>query len=110
MDEQFAHDSAGGAAERRREELSNLTDRFFASGGIVKRRTPALTEDLQRALERLNPRQRTVYRARRLTDPPVPREKVARQLGIRDSTQISRIQRQAEQKIAKMLNAKVSPA
>jgi RNA polymerase sigma factor (sigma-70 family) len=110
VDEQFAHDSAGGAAERRREKLSNLTDRFLASGGIVKRRTPALTEDLQRALERLNPRQRTVYRARRLTDPPVPREKVARQLGIRDSTQISRIQRQAEQKIAKMLNAKVSPA
>jgi RNA polymerase sigma-B factor len=110
IDEPFAHDSAGGAADRRREELSNLTERYFASGGIIKRRTPALTEEVQRALERLNPRQRAVYQARRLTDPPEPREKVARRLGIRDSTQISRIQRQAENRIAKMLNAKVSSA
>ena len=118
LDGLFTHDSAAakgdlqlrGEANQRREELSNLTARYLAGGGAISRRTPALTEDLKGAIARLNPRQQMVYRSRVLTDPPVPRDKIARQLRIRDSTQISRIQRQAERKIAKMLKAKVSPA
>jgi len=117
-DELFTHDSAAakgdlqlrGEANRRREELSNLTARYLAGGGAIKRRTPVLTEDLKGAIARLNRRQELVYRSRVLTDPPVPRGKIARELGIKDSTQISRILRQAEEKIAKMLKAKVSPA
>ena len=118
LDGLFTHDSAAakgdlqlrGEANQRREELSNLTARYLAGGGAIKRRTPALTEDLKGAIARLNRRQELVYRSRVLTDPPVPRGKIARELGIKDSTQISRILRQAEEKIAKMLKAKVSPA
>jgi hypothetical protein len=120
LDELFARDSAAAksdlrlrrAASQRQEELSKLTARYLESGGSIKRRTPrtpTLTEDLQRAIAKLNARQEAVYRGRVLTDPPVTRDRLARQLGIRDSTQISRIQRQAECKVAKILKPKVSP-
>jgi DNA-directed RNA polymerase specialized sigma subunit len=92
-----------------RKSISTLTARYLESGGNIKCRTPTLTEDLQRAIAKLNARQQAVYRGRVLTDPPVTRDRLARQLGIRDSTQISRIQRQAERKIAKILKRKVSP-
>jgi RNA polymerase sigma factor (sigma-70 family) len=92
-----------------RGKLNNLTARYLASGGEVKHKTPTLTEDLQRAMAKLNARQQAVYQGRVLTDPPVTRDRLARQLGIRDSTQISRIQRQAERKIARILKPKVSP-
>jgi hypothetical protein len=93
-----------GLSHRRREELTNLTDQFFANGGAIRtsRRGAPLTDALQRAIARLKPRQQAVYRARVLTDPPVPRDKLARQLGIRDPTQVSRILRQAERKVARM--------
>jgi DNA-directed RNA polymerase sigma subunit (sigma70/sigma32) len=120
LDELFARDSAAAksdlrlrrAASQRQEELRKLTARYLESGGSIKRRTPrtpTLTEDLQRTIAKLNARQQAVYRGRVLTDPPVTRDRLARQLGIRDSTQISRIQRQAECKVAKILKPKVSP-
>ena len=54
---------------------------------------------IEAALAKLNPRQRTVYRGRRLTKPPKTRAELARQLGIADETQISRIERQAVRKM-----------
>lgn len=58
-------------------------------------------------LPKLNQKQRAVYRGRVLTSPPLSRATLARQLGIADETQISRIERQAHRKMAKWL--KVSP-
>ena len=54
---------------------------------------------IEAALARLNPRQRTVYRGRVLTEPPLSRAAIARQLGIADVTQISRIEKQARRKM-----------
>jgi hypothetical protein len=62
---------------------------------------------MEAALERLNPRQREVYRGRVLSDPPVPRSVLAAKLGIRDERQIPRIEKQARHRMAKLL--KVSP-
>jgi RNA polymerase sigma factor (sigma-70 family) len=109
-DPDIANSDLPGAAHRRHEELADLTARFFAGGGAIRtsRRGPSLTDDLKRAIARLNPRQQVVYRGRVLTDPPVPRDELARQLGIADSTQISRILRQAERKVAKLVRPKVS--
>jgi RNA polymerase sigma factor (sigma-70 family) len=62
---------------------------------------------MKAALEKLNPRQREVYRGRVLSDPPVPRSVLAAKLGIQDDRQIPRIEKQARLKMAKLL--KVSP-
>jgi DNA-directed RNA polymerase sigma subunit (sigma70/sigma32) len=56
---------------------------------------------IEAALAKLNPRQRAVYRGRVLTNPPLSRSAIARQLGIADPTQVSRIERQARRKCAK---------
>jgi RNA polymerase sigma factor (sigma-70 family) len=65
----------------------------------------ALAKTVEDALARLNPRQRAVYIGRELTDPPTPRAHLARELGIRDETKISRIARQAKARMAKLLAA-----
>jgi len=54
-------------------------------------------------LLKLNPKQRAVYRDMVLTEPPLSRAAIARKLGIRDVTQISRILRQAQKKMNKWL-------
>ena len=59
--------------------------------------------DVEAALARLNERQRTVYVGRVLTDPPVPRTEIARKLAIEQESQILRIQKQAERKMASLL-------
>ena len=59
---------------------------------------------LEEALAKLNPRQRTVYRGRVLQNPPLSRSALARELGITDLTQISRIEKQARAE-----DEKVSP-
>jgi RNA polymerase sigma factor (sigma-70 family) len=64
-------------------------------------------QEIEAALERLNSRQREVYRGRVLSDPPVPRSVLAMKLGIRDERQIPRIEKQARRKMANFL--KVSP-
>lgn len=51
------------------------------------------------ALAKLNPRQQAVWRGRVLRKPPLSRRAIARQLGIADVTQISRIERQALRKM-----------
>ena len=56
---------------------------------------------LEVALAKLNPRQRAVYRGRVLQNPPLSRAALARELGITDLTQISRIEKQARQKMKK---------
>ena len=56
---------------------------------------------LEVALAKLNPRQQAVYRGRVLQNPPLNREALARELGITDLTQISRIEKQARQKMKK---------
>lgn len=66
-----------------------------------------MTQDIEAALERLNPRQREVYRGRVLSDPPVSSSVLAAQLGIRDDRQIRRIEKQAWAKMRRFL--KVSP-
>ena len=63
----------------------------------------SIREDLEAALEKLNPRQREVYRGRVLSDPPVPRSVLATRLGIKDERQIPRIEKQARQKMARLL-------
>ncbi len=80
------------------------------NGGIIRRHgEPCIPEYLKGPLAKLNARQRAVYRGTVLTDPPVSRFRLALELGIRDVTQISRIKRQAERKITKLLKRKVSP-
>jgi RNA polymerase sigma factor (sigma-70 family) len=64
-------------------------------------------QTMEAALEKLNPRQREVYRGRVLSDPPIPRAVLAATLGIRDEVQIPRIEKQARKKMARFL--KVSP-
>jgi RNA polymerase sigma factor (sigma-70 family) len=111
-DKRFAGSNVTRPAQvppRPREQVDDLTARYLAAGGTIKRRKPTMTEELEAAISRLNARQQAVYRGRVLIDPPVSRERLARELGIRDSTQISRIQRQAERKVAKALKPKVSP-
>ena len=58
---------------------------------------------MERALQKLNRRQREVYRGRILSDPPVTRAVLAAKLGIRDERQIPRIEKQALKRIAKLL-------
>ena len=60
--------------------------------------------DLKAALKKLNHRQRVVYEMRVLADPPVPRDEVARKLGISQSNHVPRIQHQAERKVARILS------
>jgi len=67
----------------------------------------SIGQDVEDALERLNPRQRAVYRGRVLSDPPVSRSILAATLGIRDERQVPRIEKQARRKMAAFL--KVSP-
>jgi RNA polymerase sigma factor (sigma-70 family) len=58
-------------------------------------------EMAEAALAGLNPKQLAVYRGRVLTNPPLSRSDIARQLGIADPTQVSRIERQARRKMRK---------
>jgi len=58
---------------------------------------------IERLLPRLNRRQRAVYRGMVLSEPPLSRATLARQLGIKDETQISRILGQAQRKMAAWL-------
>jgi DNA-directed RNA polymerase specialized sigma subunit len=97
------------AAPRPREQVDDLTARYLAAGGTIKSRKPTMTKELKGAISRLNARQRAVYESRVMTHPPVPRLRLAGELGTRDPTQISRIQRQAERKVAGVLRPKVSP-
>jgi hypothetical protein len=60
------------------------------------------TQDkIEARLATLNARQRAVYRGRVLTNPPLSRASLARQLGIADETQISRIEKQARRKMGR---------
>ena len=54
---------------------------------------------IEAALAKLNARQQAVYRGMVLTKPPLSRAAMARQLGIADVTQISRILKQARRKM-----------
>jgi Sigma-70 region 2 len=93
-----------------RKELDKQTARFVTAGGIIKRYgEPCIPEYLKGPLEKLKHKQRVVYIGTVLTDPPVTRYRLALELGIRDVTQISRIKRQAERKMAGLLKPKVSP-
>jgi DNA-directed RNA polymerase specialized sigma subunit len=58
---------------------------------------------IKRLLPRLNRRQQTVYRGMVLSEPPLSRATLARQLGIKDETQISRILRQAQRRMTAWL-------
>jgi RNA polymerase sigma factor (sigma-70 family) len=83
---------------------------YLKAGGVVRhsrKQPPADMAAIEDALLKLNRRQQVVYRGRVLADPPLSRAILARQLGIADETQISRIERQAHRKMAKWL--KVSP-
>jgi hypothetical protein len=57
---------------------------------------------LRAAIERLNPKQRRVYEGRVLTNPPVPRSQLAREIDEYE-TNIPRIERQAREKVAKFM-------
>ena len=86
-----------------------LVQQYLENGGGVKHRFGKLCVPvgtmaaLEQLLPRLNRRQRAVYRGRVLDDPPLSRAELARRLGIADVTQISRIERQAQRKMAKWL-------
>jgi RNA polymerase sigma factor (sigma-70 family) len=98
----------------RRNNSRGILQRYLEAGGAIRHFSvsgrPLPTGDMriiEQLLPKLNQRQRVVYRGRVLTDPPLTRAALARQLGIADETQISRIEKQAVRKIAKWL--KVSP-
>ena len=81
--------------------VPNGVIKYYAASG-----KPLPTGDMsviEKLMPKLNPRQRAVYRGRVLTHPPVSRVKLARQLGIADETQVSRIERQAQRKMTAWL-------
>src|SRR5262245_35042789 len=91
----------------RANDSSALVLKYLQDGGGVrytrKQTKGGTIAEIERLLPRLNKRQQAVYRGRVLTDPPLSRAELAHQLGIEDVTQISRIQKQAESKMAKWL-------
>jgi RNA polymerase sigma factor (sigma-70 family) len=107
-----------GAPRRHRTSTGGYRETPYISTSVRPVRRPdgastgrliskSIRQDLEAALEKLNPRQREVYRGRVLSDPPVPRSLLATRLGIKDERQIPRIEKQARQKMARLL--KVSP-
>ena len=89
---------------------AKAVQQYLENGGAVRhfRKQPAVNmADIGKLVLKLNDRQQVVYRGRVLTDPPLSRAELARTLGIADVTQISRIERQAQRKMAAWL--KVSP-
>jgi RNA polymerase sigma factor (sigma-70 family) len=106
------------ASKRHRSSTGAFKEKPFISTSVQPVRCPdgvsatrlirrTINQDVEAALEKLNHRQRVVYRGRVLSDPPVPRSELAAQLKIKDETQIPRILKQAEQKMRRFL--KVSP-
>ena len=98
------HRSSSGGYKAQSYIDSEITQRADASH-LIPADDLSLAKSVEDALARLNPRQRTVYIGRVLTDPPTPRAHLARELGIRDETKISRIARQAKARMAKLLVA-----
>jgi hypothetical protein len=97
-------DSAGGYKERTYISTSTRPD---GKSRLIPANASRFNHTMDAALAKLNHRQREVYRARVLSDPPISRSVLAQKLGIRDDRQIPRIEKQAVKRIAKFL--KVSP-
>lgn len=79
------------------------------AGGVrLLRGGETVGDSIKAALATLNPKQRIVWEGRECCDPPRTRPDLARELGIADPTQISRIHTQAKLKITKFLTAKTN--
>jgi RNA polymerase sigma factor (sigma-70 family) len=80
---------------------AELDAMFRPSPPAETRRIPGKRSQcmIEAALAKLNTRQQAVYRGMVLTKPPLSRAAMARQLGIADVTQISRILKQARRKM-----------
>jgi RNA polymerase sigma factor (sigma-70 family) len=92
---------SSGAPRRHRTSTGGYRETPYISTSVRPLRRPdgasttrlvrkSIGQDIEGALEKLNPRQREVYRGRVLADPPVPRSVLAAQLGIKDERQIGR--------------------
>jgi hypothetical protein len=96
--------SRPGLSDRGLLELLTLPEKHRWNAPRKRKPRPSgYMADIEKLLLKLNRKQQAVYRGRVLTDPPLSRAALARQLGIAHVTQISRIERQAERKMAKWL-------
>ena len=92
----------------RETDSSSLVLEYLKGGGAVRhsRKQPAANmADIEKLVLKLNHRQRTVYQDMVLTDPPLSRAEVARKINT-DVTQVSRIKKQAERKMAAWLKVR----
>jgi RNA polymerase sporulation-specific sigma factor len=89
--------------EPRERDARNEKRRANRRGRAPVRKPIGAIAEIERVLPKLNRKQQAVYRGRVLTEPPLSRADLAHQLGITDLTQISRIERQAQRKVAELL-------